>query len=283
MRQFPPSLSSIKSEFEKLCDELGGPADIGVKVKKIHHEHSCKEYPSRLVLPTLLRFQSDENSARRHWPWAAFAVSQYAFERRERAKYTDELKPKEVSELLCQIGKAAHDLSSGLCTLQSMANRLADPTAKLRRAHLAWLDAFLSQAVGGRISNDVNGDGKQMLSDHFEKMNLLARLAAIEIASKEAMKRVDPTLLKRERGQVDPALPCFVFRCGGIWKSLTGRKPSAHKVHRRGGPTDPDFVVFVQGLAKLGGAPAPSRNHVATCLQNEKRDQHVPVEHSVRV
>ena len=25
----PPSLSSIKSEFRKLCDETGGPADIG--------------------------------------------------------------------------------------------------------------------------------------------------------------------------------------------------------------------------------------------------------------
>jgi len=261
-----PSLSSVKSEFQKLYTELGGPADIGVSVDKSYLDRCCNEYRLGSIRPILLHFQSDATLARRHWPWAAFALSQYVFERRQYETYSDELRPEEVPELLSEIAKSAHQLSSGLCKLQTFANRLVDPSATLRRGHLAWLDAIVTQAAAGRISNDVNGDDTQMAFDFFGKMNLLARLTDVEVAAKTAIKHVDPKLLKRERGQSDPALPMFVFRCGVIWRSLTGRKPSAEKVERRNG-SDPAFVVLVQELVKVGQAPPPSRYQVATSLQ----------------
>ena len=256
-----------------MCDEFGGPTDIGATIEHRDLERYCNEYPLRTIQPVLIQFQADATSVRRHWPWAAFALSQFIFERREREKYTDELKPEEIVDLLTQVSKSAHDLASALCRLQTFANRLPDPNATFRRAHLAWLDAFVSQAVAGRISKEVTEDDKQMVTDFFGKMNFLKRLAEIEVAAKAAMKRVDPALLKKERGQSDPALPTFVFRCSTIWRSLTGRNPSAEKVHRWVGASDPHFVVFIQELAKVGQAPLPSRKQVATSLRNAQECQ----------
>ena len=269
-RQFPLSLSSISSDFKKLCDEAGGPADIGVSINKKYMEGCCRDYRSSLLLPILLRFQKDETKARRHWPWAAYAISNYVFEKSERAKYTDEPRPEEIVELLGQIRQAARDLSSGLSQLQTISYRLPDPGAPHRRAHLAWLDEFVSQVLAGRPSNDVNEDTNQLLVNHFKKLELIGQLSDIEVAAKAAESRVDKSLLDRERTQSDPALPNFVFRCGGIWKSLTGRRPSAEKIHpklEQNGSTDPDFVIFIQELAKSGGLALPSRHQVFTSLR----------------
>src|SRR6516165_7594670 len=101
--KFPPSLARAESEFKKLCNELGGPADIGVTVDPQYMELCCQEHPADSLLPILLRFQNDQTVARRHWPWAAVAISQYTFERSERAEYTDEPKPEEILEILKQI------------------------------------------------------------------------------------------------------------------------------------------------------------------------------------
>ena len=155
-RPFPPSLARVGSDYKKLCDELGGPADIGVTVDPQYMEICCQEHPADSLLPLLLRFQKDQSVARRHWPWVAFAISQYAFERSERTEYTDEPKPEEILEILEQIRQSARDLGSGLSRLQALSARLTDPAAPLRRAHLAWLNALISAAIAGRISNDVN-------------------------------------------------------------------------------------------------------------------------------
>ena len=132
------SLSDIKSEYKKLCDELGGPADVGLTINKRNLETYCREYRMGQVLPILTQFQNDEVKARRHWPWAAFALSHYKFEHLERQKYADEPRPKEILELLEGIQQSAHDLGSALSRLQELSNRLADPTAPLRRPHLGW-------------------------------------------------------------------------------------------------------------------------------------------------
>ena len=266
-RPFPPSLARVGSDYKKLCDELGGPADIGVTVDPQYMELCCQEHPADSLLPILLRFQKNEAVARRHWPWAAFAISQYAFERSERAEYTDEPKPEEILEILKQIIQSARDLGSGLSRLQALSVRLTDPAAPLRRAHLAWLNALISAAIAGRISNDVNEDDGQELVDDSKKMRLLRQLADVEVAANVAREHVDKSLLNRERSQSDPALPNFIFRCGGIWNSLTGRKPSAAKVHRKIQPSEPDFLIFVQELAKSAGFDPPSRDQVATSLR----------------
>ena len=239
-----PYLSDIKSEYEKLCDELDGPADIGVKVK--HHALAiyCREYRSDLIVPILLAYAKDEIAARRHWPWAAFAISQFVFETKEREKYTDEPSPQEIIELLDQIRQAAHDLGYGLAKLQTLSFRLSDPSAPDRRGHLAWLDTFFSQTIAGRISNELIEDADEWLAIDLNRTAFLMRLAEIEVAAKKALKKVDKTLLYRERSQKSPSLPNFVFRCSKIWRSLTGKKANASKVVNKSTDDLPPLSFF---------------------------------------
>jgi hypothetical protein len=253
-----------KPEFDKLCAEHGGPADFGVTVETNTFRRCCREYPLGRVLPILTRFTEDEISARRHWPWTAFAVDQYTFEIKERAKYKDELKPKEIRDLLAQIKRAAHDLISALATLQNRAFRLHEHSAPLLRGHLKWLNYFISQVLAGHISNEVAQD---FLTVDLQKLDFIKRLAQVEAAATVASKRVDKDLLKRRRGQSNPALRNFVSRSGKIWTSMTGRKPSTRRVERIDGD-DPKFVIFVKELAKIGNAAEPSRKEIEIALRN---------------
>jgi hypothetical protein len=272
----------IRTEYDRLCEDLGGPADIGVVgIEEKDLASYCQIYPSHRVLRVLTQYQriADETSARKHWPWAAFAIGQYAFERQVREKYRDEPTPKDVAELLSKIEKTAQDLSSELRQLQALSYRLTDHTAPLRRAHLAWLDALVTQAASGYISPTVSEDGLTLLTVHSGEMDFLKRLADVQAAADHAKKQVDAKMLTRERSQLNPALTNFVFRCGGIWKSLTGRRPSANKIHSSRGTRDPDFVFFLQQLAKIPPAPAghfrakkgpvpvPTRDEVAISLR----------------
>jgi hypothetical protein len=101
------------------------------------------------------------------------------------------------------------------------------------------------------------------------KKEFIKRLTELEAAAKVLTAQgVDVELLDRKRGQSEPALPTFVFRGSVIWRSLTGRKPSANKHTRRNGPKDPDFVLFIQELATLGQLPPPSRKQVETSLKS---------------
>ena len=268
--RLPPSLSNIKTEFDKLFVDLGGPADIGVDINKRALAESCREYPSRQIVPILLPYQNDEGLVRRHWPWAAFAVHQYLFERKEREKYTDEPPPEKTVETLEKIITAARTLSSSLIQLENLSDRLTDPAAPDRRAHLGWLNAIISQAAAGRVSNEVNEDAEALLAVDLGKKAFIKILGEIIDAAELAEKAVDKNFLKRERSPTDPSLPEFVHRCGRIWKSLTKREPSANKVLREATDDLPDFVVFVQKLAEAGRAPSPSLKQVQNSLRKHR-------------
>jgi hypothetical protein len=260
LKDLPPP----KSQLDKLYEELGGPADLGSAVDKNSFRRCCGEYSLVTVLPILRQFAKDETSARRHWPWAAYAINQYKFDIKELAKYRDEPRPKEIRDLVAQIRRASHDLSSALAKLQTLSFRLHDHTSPLRRGHLTWLNYVISQALADKISNEVIGD---FVTIDLKKLEFIKHLAQLEAAAKVAAKRVDRDLLERTAGQPNPALPRFVWRGSEIWKSMTGRRPSTNKVARKSGDSDPDFVIFIQGLAKIGNAPAPSRKEVETALK----------------
>jgi hypothetical protein len=283
----PRPIPRIRSELDILYDQLGGPADgVAIDIQRSTFAVYCKDYPSRCIVPILHQYQSDESSARKHWPFAAVAIGQYHFEIEERAKYSDdEPTPNEVEELLLEIERSAGKLKTGLCRLEALSYRMKDPTAPWRREYLAWLDAFVFQAVAEFPSNDVNEIGLQLLVADSAKQTFVKQLAVFEVAAKFAGKILDKKLLKRERGQTNSALPNFVRRCAEIWESMTGRKPSANKIHGTD-RKDPDFVIFLQRLARIGQpprfarigqalrlarirqAPKPTRDQVAVCLRN---------------
>jgi hypothetical protein len=269
----PPSLislSAIKSEYQNLCDELGGPVEgIGPNIERSTFERCCGKYGPEHILPVLLLYKNDRDTARRHWPHAAFAINQYVYEIGERKTYTeDEPTPGKIEELLSQIARFAKDLNAALSRLQKLAGRLNDPTAPDRRGHIGWLDAFISQAAAGVFSNDVDESPEHRGLVDLEKLAFLRRLAEVEATATRAIDRTDRERLERERGLTNPALFNFVLRCGKIWESLTGRPPSAERVERADGSQDPQFVLLMQGLAGVGGATELTRNHVAACLNH---------------
>jgi hypothetical protein len=82
-----------------------------------------------------------------------------------------------------------------------------------------------------------------MLVVSSEKVLLLKRLVGIQaVAGEAATKLIDRDLLKRKKGQADPALYNLVWRGAEIWLSLTGRVASPNRVHRRDSGEEPDFV-----------------------------------------
>jgi hypothetical protein len=151
--------------------------------------------------------------------------------------------------------------------LQEYSYSVADPAAPLRQPHLAYLDQFISQAAAGYAAADVNEDSQRMARVFFGKQSLIGQLIDIEVAAGEAAKRVDPVLLKRKKGQADPGLYNLVWRSAEVWRSMTGRKASPHKVHTVD-DDDPDFVKFVQGLVRVAGGPKPSRKQIEISLKN---------------
>ena len=263
---------SVKSEYQKLCEELGGPVEgVAPRISQSTFERCCDEYDPARILPELLPFAKDAASARRHWPLAAFAIDQYVFEIEERKTYIDdEPTPANIEKLLKQIAQAANELTAGLCRLQTLAERLKDPTAPNRRGHLGWLDAFISQATAGVGSNEVNEIPEYRLLVDQGKLEFIKRLAQVQGTTIRAIDRMDRTLLERERGQSNPALSNFVLRCGSIWTSLTGKDPTAERVVRKEGSEDPQFVLFMQRLARVAEAPEPNRNEVALCLKRRR-------------
>ena len=183
-RRQPSALPNVKTEFDRLYEELGGPADIGVDISKRALATYCSEYPLKVIVPILLPYQKDEHLVRRHWPWVAFAISQYLYEKKEREKYTDEPTPEKTIELLEQIRRTTQELHSGLVRIEILSDRLTDPSAPHRRHHFAWLNAFLSQAVAGRISTEVNEDTEELLAVDVGKRAFLTRLTEIVEAAR---------------------------------------------------------------------------------------------------
>jgi hypothetical protein len=263
---------SFRTDLDRVYLELGGPAPLRGRVDRNTFARCCNEFSWRKVEPTLRRFQKDRDIAKRHWPWVAFALNQYRFERNQLQRRGATLNPTEVVELLNDIRRSAKKLASSLGRLQEYSYSVRDPAAPFRKPHLAYLDQFISQAAAGHIAAEVNKSGEDMAHVFFGKQSFLKRLIAVQAAAGEAAKRADKSLLKRKKGQGDPGLHNLVWRCAEIWESMTSRKASAHKVHTVDGDDsddqDPDFVKFVQALVGLVGVRQPSRKQIEISLKN---------------
>jgi hypothetical protein len=261
---------SFRTDLDRVYLELGGPAPLRGRVDRNTFARCSKEFSWRKVEPTLRRFQKDQNFAKRHWPWVAFALSQYRFERNQLQRRGATLNPSEVVELLNDIRRSAKKLASSLGRLQEASYSVGDPAARSRKPHLAYLHQFISQAAAGHIAAEVNKSGEHMARVFFCQQSFLNRLIEVEVAAGEAAKRADKSLLKRKKGQADPALYNLVWRGAEIWSSLTGRVPSANRVNRGVSGEEPDFVLFIQDLVRLAGGERPSRKVVEISLGNRR-------------
>lgn len=257
----------LRSDLEKLWEDEGGPAEIaGMDRERFGFEHSCNEFTYDDVEPSLKEFNPDRQSCREHWPWVARAADLYTFEVEERKSY-QELGPKEVADLFYRLSDAARSLNVELRRLHTHAAWLSDAKKPEARAHLEYLHELFRQHALADIDGDLVDDVLIHLGTGRMDAMLQHRLTKISKVAREfGANRVDDELLKRSRGQDDPALPGLVFRLGLIWESHTQRRPSANKVHKKGEDRS-DFVRFVQSVVDLTKLPRPSPAAIHTALR----------------
>ena len=68
-----------------------------------------------------------------------------------------------------------------------------------------------------------------------------------------------------------PGLNSLVLRAGCIWLARYGTKPSAERVARNDGETDPPFVRFIIDVCTLAGSFKPTRLQVMGAIRNAKK------------
>jgi hypothetical protein len=79
-----------------------------------------------------------------------------------------------------------------------LSHRLGDPATPLRRAHIGWLHALVSQAAAGFLEDDVNESGEHLLTVDSAKRTFFTRLTEVETGAEMARSRVDRALLGRD-------------------------------------------------------------------------------------
>src|SRR5262249_56687658 len=109
---------SFRTDLDRVYLELGGPARLRGRIDRNTFARCCNEFAWGKVEPPLHRFQKDGDTAKRHWPWVAFALDQYRFERKERQQNGVRLGPEEIISLLDDIRRSTKELVSGLARLQ---------------------------------------------------------------------------------------------------------------------------------------------------------------------
>jgi hypothetical protein len=257
----PPSrisLSSVKSEYQKFCDSTGGPIEID-QFAGIDYRHCCRDFPQVEFTPIIERWQADKTTGIRHWPAMAFAANDYRFRQQEFTRYGKPPSQSDIRELLSTIARSARELHAALTKLQGFASQLSDGAVPLAIPHLVWIDQYIAQAAAGVISTELAEDPTAIAEFFCERTKLLERIIGVDAASTVSINRLDTSLLKRPpKTPENRPLRRLVSIAKPIWLSLTGRLPSTNKSMRKTGDNVPDFVLFVQRLAQIGGGPEPT-------------------------
>ena len=265
---------SIPTELDRVYDELGGPAPIHKPMPdRSTFSRACREYSLYAIAPILEAWIKDSEAVRSHWPWVALAASRYRFEQNEWKNYDDELKPSEVKGLLerldTTLGKVVQDLSD----LQKLSSRLRDWKAPNRRGHLGWMYEFLIQNLHS-ATPDVDTRDEALVRSFEASEIFIKQLAQLRAAAQVALNRMDTSLLtktKPQKGQ--EGLYNLTRLSAQIWRSLTLRSASAHKVSSKKRDDDsPPFVLFVQEIARLATGEVPTLDQIDTALDAAKSE-----------
>jgi hypothetical protein len=265
----PLTLARAPSELDLLYEELGGPIPIMDGPAWPKFEGPCAEFSFVRLEVICRRWTDNDKEAFRHWPLMAFAASQYKFERRQRAAYSDEPTPSDLKIILARVKKAASSLSSDLRKLREFATRLENPSAPTRRPYLASIYFLLLQNMFGEPTARANPDPKVVIESMKRHDEFGDELTLLGTAVDIALLQFSPKYLSggvRGQGAEARGLYNLVWRSSKIWKSLTGRAASVNKV--AGGT--PDFVRFVQQIANLATGHKPTAAEISTALRTSK-------------
>ena len=262
----PRDLPSIKTEYQKFVEDTGGQIEIEDFPKiKLEFAAPCHDFPLHRFLPIVTRWQKHKETGIRHWPIMAALASRYQFLHRERIE--KQPSSDDISKLLSNIASSAEQLRLSLVTLRMLSSQPSDGSAALAEFHLQLVDQFIAQAAAGIVLEDFHKISKVMAAAQFGRERFVERIICIEVAAKSAKSCLNADLFKRPKRLPENRPLLGLVTCAEIvWKSLTGRDASVHKVHNKG-REEPDFVIFVQQLADIAGRPRPSFKQVQTAFR----------------
>ena len=274
MSEFP---TRLRSDFEAL-HERGGLALIDAPIDPLSLERACNKLSFHMTWEVYHEWAADEATAKSYWPFIAFAANHYAFERGEKATYVDEPTPSELKGLVEGIAADAKRLCDALARLQTLANRLDEIEKPDRRWHIGYIFELICQNnYLGSLAQ--HGKPAEMLTTPMDSAlvtlaagkamtRLYQQLLGIEFGALQAKHAVEQ-VPRRPRPQADRGLAGLVALASVIWEHMTQRKASASLVFdtRRAMDVVPDFVVFVHGIAHLGGGD-PTLAEIDTALKN---------------
>jgi hypothetical protein len=266
-RELPRELPSIKSEYQKFC-ETDGPVELLGFPKKVRaYRACCRDFPQARIIPIIDRWQKDAAIGRRHWLAMALVVANYKFAREEFDRIGKAPSPAEISQLLSRIAAAAEELTSSLNKLQELSFQISDGSSPKAIGHLRWIDQYLAQAAAGVYLSEVNETPEIIATVQTDRTIFVQRIIGIHAASSlAARKLLDVELLRHRKGGSNPALKKLVTGAARIWESLTNRPASTNKVSNKE-REEPDFVIFVQTLAKVAGGNTPTFKQIATAFR----------------
>ena len=173
--------------------------------------------------------------------------------------------PTEILSLLDNIKSTAKKLAVLLRRVGQLGNRTKDVRNPHRRAHLEWIHKIFLQDPASPHP-EIDKVPEISAQSRILRALLLVQLRELQVAAAIARHEVNPKLLQRQKPQRDPALYELVQHAAEIWESMTGRRASVNKVHRRDGDTRPDFILFVTSIAKLAADYEPTATEITTAF-----------------
>ena len=256
----------LDDDLDRL-DKIGGPAQIAPVTSEIMFDRACSEFRELEILEILMEYTADLTTARRHWPWIALAALGYRFNQ-EFDRPADDPAPSDVTEVLGQLRQDSSRLLANLEKFASWHQKPREFAHATKRGHLEYLDSILAQHVAGwgKAGTPHDVDAVALFNERLKFLNWQHGLSCLIEGIREAQGMQDNSLLVSPIRVTIAGLHQLVKQLALIWQSMTGKTPSANRVHRRGGDSIPDFVRMVSEVASLANCHVPTASQVKSAL-----------------
>jgi hypothetical protein len=267
-------------EYRRLYEELGGPMPILVRPDMLRYSDEadrrraydyiddspltraiCTHFPFAELRDWALPDYKEEDQIKA-WPWVATFAMEYGWMAQNFHRSQD-LSATEAKELLVRVKENLESVAKDISRLEAAA-RMPRPMSRgegFRRIFYRLAVGKISESRWRSVAPGPAALQEWTLAEVLAGMALESEALALVLdAGSEAFKASSERL---------PGLNKMVFYAGRLWEDFQGKPPSASKVYRKDGTTDPPFVIFVQDIAAYGGAPVPTRKQVEVALKAE--------------
>lgn len=219
-------------------------------LRRLCAAHPFSEFQQRFFT------DKDEDDQLRAWPWVVYGGHTYKSTSQDFDRSKD-LQPAEADKLLSRLAASLEAAASDLARLSEAADmvRPLAPEEEVKGMAFGYTVRAIEDAFRG---------GGEIGAAGFAE-DALRRMA--EVAETHRLFTREPCAL-RTSGERLVGLRELVMMSGLLWEALLGKAPSAAKVEKKSGPSDPPFVVFVRSVAFLFAARQPSRKQVEVALNH---------------